>query len=344
LAKKPIDIEFPDQDMLVAESYGSPSKKPDHFNVRSIDEALSIIKEADGLAKVIGGGTDIIRMLKSRVIEPSILINLKKIKELRYIKETDKGLLIGALTTLKDLLLSPVIRKRYPIIAEAAYMVASPQIRNMGTVAGNLCQEVQCWYYRRSPALGKSFHCWRKGGKTCYAIKGESAYHAILGGNKCFASLPSDLAPVLAALDAVVKIASPKGEKSIEIVNLYTSLGITLTQDEIIKAIYVPLPKPNTRQRFLKFRERKTIDFAISSVAAVLTNANGSINSARVVLGGVSPVPYRATEVEDMLTGQKITEHLANQAAKAAVSKAKPLKDNAHKITITEVLVKRALL
>ena len=298
MAKKPIDIGISDQNVLLSESYGVSLKKLDHFNVKTIDEALSIIKEADGLAKVIGGGTDLIRMLKSKVIEPAILVNLKKIKELRYIKETNDGLFIGALTTLKDVLSSQIIRKKYPIIAEAAYTVASPQIRNMGTVAGNLCQEVQCWYYRRSPTLGKSFHCWRKGGKICYAIKGDSAYHAILGGNKCFASLPSDLAPALAALDAVVKIVSPKGEKAIEIVSLYTSLGITLTQDEIITAIYVPLPKPNTRQHFLKFRDRKTIDFAISSVAAVLTTANGSVSNARIVLGGVSPVPYRAIEAE----------------------------------------------
>ena len=344
MAKKPIDIELSEQNALLSESYGVSSKKPDHFNVETIDEALSIIKEADGLAKVVGGGTDLIRMLKNKVIEPKILINLKKIRELKYIRETDDGLFIGALTTLKEVISSPIIRKKYPIIVEAAYTVASPQIRNMGTVAGNLCQEVQCWYYRRSPILGKSFHCWRKGGKICFAIKGESVYHGILGCNKCFASLPSDLAPALAALDSMVEIISLNGEKSIDIASLYTPLGITLTQDEIITSIYVPLPKPSTRQRFLKFRDRKTIDFAISSVATVLSTANGSVSNARVVLGGVSPVPYRATEAEDILTGQKITENLANQAAKAAVSKAKPLKDNAYKIAITEALVKRALL
>lgn len=344
MAKKPIDIESSEQDMLLTESCEFSSKQPDHFNVRSIDEALSIMKEADGLAKVIAGGTDIIRMLKSKVIEPNILINLKKIKELRYIKETDKGLSIGALTTLKDVLSSPIIRKKYPIIADAAYMVASPQIRNMGTAVGNLCQEVQCWYYRRSPTLGKSFNCWRKGGKICYAIKGESVYHAILGGNRCFASLPSDLAPALAALDSTVKIVSPKSERTVDIVSLYTPLGLTLTQDEIITGIYVPVPKPNTLQRFLKFRERKTIDFAISSVAAVLATTNGYVSNARVVLGGVAPIPYRAIEVEGLLKDKKITERLANEAAKAAVSKAKPLMDNAYKITITEVLVKRALL
>jgi len=260
-----------------------------------------------------------------------------------YIKEDAEGLKIGPLTTIRDIEASPIIRDKYAILAEAAHSVAAPHIRKMATISGNLCQDVQCWYYRRSPITGRSFFCRRKGGELCYAVAGENAYHAIMGGNKCFAVCPSDMAPALLALGATLKIASPDGEKVVFLDEFYTALENILEPDEIITEIQVPAVSPGTKQRYLKFRLRKAIDFAISSVATVITTEAGRAASARIVLGGVAPMPYRALRAEDVLRGEVITENLAEIAAEAAVSEAVPLSMNAYKVPITKALVKRAI-
>ncbi len=328
---------------LLARHWGK-SKHPEHFNARTVDEAISLLNEYKDEASIIAGGTDLLCLMKNKVMAPKVLVNIKTIPDLSYIKEEAEGLRIGALTSITGIETSPIIRDKYPMLAEAAHSVASPHIRNMGTIVGNLCQDVRCWYYRRSPITGRSFFCLRKGGEFCYAVGGENAYHAIIGGQKCFAVCPSDMAPALSALGATLKIVSPDGERAVPLDEFYTSLGNTLEPDELISEILVPTPRYGTKQRFLKFRLRKTIDFAISSVAVAITTKAGRISNTRIVLGGVAPTPYRALRAEDTLKGEVITDSVAEASAKAAVSEARPLSMNSYKVPVTEALVKRAIV
>jgi xanthine dehydrogenase YagS FAD-binding subunit len=319
-------------------------KHLEHFNAKNIDDAVSLLREYMEEARIIAGGVDLVSMMNTRVIKPKVLVNIKTIPHLAYITEDAEGLKIGTLTTISEIKMAAVIRDKYTMLAEAAQLVAAPQIRNMATIGGNLCQEVRCWYYRRSPVTGRTFFCCRKGGEHCYAVAGENMYHAIFSGNECHAVSPSDLAPALIALDAKLNIASPAGERVVPLEHFYTPLGNILKPDEIITEIQLPTPRPNTKQRFLKFSLRKAIDFAISSVAAAITIESGAITDARMVLGGVAPTPYRAISTEGILKGEAITESVAEASAEAAVSKATPLSKNAYKVPITRALVKRAIL
>lgn len=314
-----------------------------HINASSIAEALHVLAEYQEEAKIIAGGVDLISLMKNEVIGPNVLVNIKTIPELSYIKEDAEGLKIGALTTLNDIETSPIISRKYAILAEAAHSVAGPQIRNMGTIVGNLCQDTRCWYYRRSPLIGKSFFCYRKGGKVCYAVGGDNRYHAVIDGKKCYAVCPSDMAPALVALKAKLKIAGADGKRVVPVEEFYTPLGNTLKPDEVITELQVPALPADSRQRYLKFSLRKAIDFALSSVAAVITVDDGVVNTAGIVLGGVAPIPYRATASEEALHGQTITKAVAEAAAKAALIKAKPLSMNAYKLPITEALVRKAI-
>ena len=338
-----LDTKTIDEILSLLSRYWVELKHLEHFNARTIDEVISLLNEYKEEAKIIAGGTDLIRLMKSRVTRPKALVNIKTIPDLAYITEDAEGLKIGALTTIKDIEASPIIRDKYNILAEAAHAVATPHIRNMATIVGNLCQDVQCWYYRRPPITGRSFFCRRKGGELCYAVAGDNRYHAIIGGGECWAVCPSDMAPALVALDARVKITGSDEERIVPLEEFYTVLGNILKPNEIITDIWVPSLRPTTKQRYLKFRERKTIDFAISSVAVVITTENRVVTNARIVLGGIAPMPYRASGAEEVLKGETITESLAEIAARAAVSGANPLKNNAHKVPITETLVKRAI-
>jgi len=315
-----------------------------HINARSITEALNVLGEYQEEAKIIAGGVDLISLMKNEVIGPNVLVNIKTIPELAYIKEDAEGLKIGALTTINDIEMSPIISSKYTVLAEAAHSVAGPQIRNMGTIVGNLCQDVRCWYYRRSPVIGRDFFCYRKGGKLCYALGGDNRYHAVIGGKRCYVVCPSDMAPALVALKAKVKIASAVGERVMPVEEFYIPLGNILKPDEIITELQVPAVLPDSRQRYLKFRLRKAIDFALSSVAAVITMDDGVVSTAGIVLGGVAPIPYRATATEEALQGEMVTETVAEAAAKAALIEAKPLSMNAYKLPIIEALVRKAIL
>lgn len=338
-----LDTKTIDDVLSLLGKYWVEPRHLEHFNARTINEVISLLDKYKEEAKIIAGGTDLIRLMKSKVTRPKVLVNIKTILDLAYITEDAGGLEIGALTTIRDIEASPIIRDKYTILAEAAHAVAAPHIRNMATIVGNLCQEVQCWYYRRPPITGRSFCCRRKGGEFCYAVAGDNRYHAIIGGGECWAVCPSDIAPALVALDARVKIAGPDGERAVPLEEFYTVFGNILKPNEIITNILVPSVRPTAKQRYLKFRERKTIDFAISSAAVVITTENRVVTNARIVLGGIAPIPYRALGAEQVLKGKVITESLVEISAKAAVSGATPLKNNAHKVTITETLVKRAI-
>lgn len=318
---------------------------PDYYHARTVDEAVSLLDEGGKEARLIAGGTDLLGLMKNRVIAPRSLVDIKTVPHLRNISESETGLDIGALTLINDLERSEMVRNRYPIIFDAAHAVASPHIRNMGTVAGNLCQDVRCWYYRRSPVTGITYNCRRKDEHAiCYAADGENQYHAVIGGNKCFGVCASDMATVLLALDATLNTVSTGGGRQITLDKLYTTLGNTIEPAEVITAVSVPRIETGTKQRFLKFRVRKAIDFAIVSVAAVIKLENYVVRDTRIVLGGVSYQPYRAVKAEEVLRGERLTPSVAAEAAKLALAEARPLSKNGYKVEIATALVKRSIL
>ena len=316
-----------------------------HFDANSVDETLALLTEYGGKARVTAGGTDLLGVLKSEILPdyPEAVINLKSISGLDAI-EADAGVVrIGALTRLARIADSPVIQKNFPALVQAAASVGSPELRNMGTIGGNLCQDTRCWYYRYPDKMGGRVSCYRKGKGPCHAIRGDNRYHAVLGGRKCFAVCPSDPAIALTALEASVKTVRPAGERKIPLADFYDVLGPVLEPDELVTEIRIPVPPVDAVQRFLKFRLRPSIDFAVVSVAAVLDMAESVCRDARIVLGAVAPMPYRAVAAEDVFRGAPLDEKLAARAAEAALKDAKPMSGNAYKIEIAKTLVKRAL-
>ncbi len=323
----------------------SGSPYPEFFSVRSVDQAIRLLLEYGQEAKLFAGGLDVVSLMKSRLIHPQALINIKPIEKLRYMAGTAEGLRIGALTRLKEIERAELIRKNAPLLAKAAGLVASPHVRNMATIGGNLCQQTRCWYYRRSPETGLTFQCHRKGNQgVCYAREGENQYHAVMGGGGCVSAFPSDLAVALSAMQAQVKIASAEGGRLAPVDRLYTELGPDLEPGEIITAVYLPEGQAGYRQSFLKFRVRKTIDFAIVSVAASYKLTGQTIEEARIFLGGVSPLPYRAVKSEQALIGGRVTPAAAERAGWEAAAESRPLTQNAYKVQLIKALIKRAIL
>jgi xanthine dehydrogenase YagS FAD-binding subunit len=313
-----------------------------HVDVTTVKDALYILDNYKQKARIIAGGTDLIDELNRQIhpTYPQVLVNIKTIQNLKYIRLEGECLRIGVLTTLREIEADSLIRKRYNILFEAAKEVGTPQIRNMATLGGNLCQHVRCWYYRAS---NNYFYCYRKGGKICFAIKGDNRYHAILGCKKCFASFPSDLAVALVSLNAKVKIATLNGEKITELENFYRVDGTILKPNELITEIEIPRLNSTLKGRYLKFSLRR-MDFAIASAAVVISTENEYCKNAKIVLGGVAPIPWRATEAESILSGKKITDNVIERASKASVLGSSPLKLNYYKISITQSLVKRAIV
>ncbi len=302
-----------------------------HINAKTLDEAAALLGPT---AKVIAGGTDLFGTLKSMCLAkpPATVVNLKTIPGLDYIKEEGGILKIGAMAKLTDIYESTVVQGKWSSLADAAHLVASPQIRNMGTIGGNLCQDTRCWYYR---AEHNVFLCFRKGGDTCFGVAGDNRYLAIIGGQLCFAVCPSDVAVALAALDATLVTT----QRNIAIKDFFIVLGNTLKDNEIVKEVQVPAPKAGTKQAFIKFAERKSIDFAIASCAVAI-----SATDARIVMGGVAPMPFRATTAEDLVKGKAIDAATAEAAGAEAVKRAIPQSKNRYKIQLAKTMVKRALL
>jgi xanthine dehydrogenase YagS FAD-binding subunit len=325
--------------------YWNKPSQPVYYDAKTVEEAVSLLAGYQGEGKIIAGGIDLLGLIKNEVLSPAVLVNIKNIPSIDAIKENSEGLEIGALARIHDIERSPILRETYPLLYEVAHSIGSPQIRNMATLGGNLCQEVRCWYYRRSPRTGISFICRRKKeGNPCYAMNGENENHAIFGESECVAVSPSDMATGLFALDAQVNTISSKGEKVIPMRDFYTPLGHILEPDEIITSVSVPKIKPHTKQRFLKFRPRKAIDFSTVSVSSVITSLNGVIQNAKIVVGGVSPLPYEAVAAEQILTGESLKESVAERAAEAAVRNAVPLSKNGFKVPLVKTLVKRSIL
>ena len=322
--------------------------KFENIDVKSVKEAIGLLQKFQQQKKsaaVVGGGSEYLQLMKDHVVEPDYLINLKTIPGLDSIKEERGGFRIGALAKLADIEEHPAIREKLLILSDAAGVAASPQIRNAGTIAGNICQRPFCWYFRSS-----NFNCLRKGGQVCYTVTGDGRFHAILGGGPSFIVHPSDTAPALVALGAQIKIAGPSGEKTIPLEKFFVLPSVDykreniLNPGEIVTEVYVPTPSGGSKGFYHKVRERLAWDHAIVSVATVVESNGGVVRSARVVLGGVAPIPWRVAKAEEFLRGKKLEEATAKQAGEIALEGAKPLKDNVYKVQMAKDLIQRGLL
>jgi xanthine dehydrogenase YagS FAD-binding subunit len=317
-----------------------------HIDASSTEHALSVLAQYGEGARVLAGGQDLLFRIKKYIVKPECVVNIKSIPGLSYIRsKPQENLRIGALTTLSQIAHSSELQQRYSVLTQAAGVVASPQIRNMGTLAGNICQDVWCWY------LQDGFSCWKSGGKFCDLAGGDSRYYgSIMGGHLCLSNHPSDTAVALAALDAQVHVASPRGKQSTAITDFlpgHTWIGgrlqsHVLRADEIVSEIEIPF-RP-THSTYVKFALRKSWDFAIASAAVSAVIQEGIWKDVRVVLGGVATFPYRSREAEDLLRSKSISDAAAAEAAEAALQSAKPLRMNNYKVELSKTLVRRALL
>lgn len=316
-------------------------------NPRDFQHAAAIVHQAqqDGrAASFAGGGSDLLGMVKEHLVAPDVLVSLKTIKGFDQVKSANGGINIGGLITLDALSRSEVIRRQYTVLAEAAETVATPQVRNVGTLAGNVCQRPWCWYFRNG------FPCYKNGGNTCFSFGGENQFHAIFGGGPSYIVHPSDTAVALLALDAKFKIVGPSGERTLAAADFFAlpqqnpGRENVLASDEALAEIDIPAPRPGTRSTYHKIMDREAWTHAVVSAAIVLEMDKQICRSARVALGGVAPIPWRLPKVEQMLAGQRVTEALAAQAADAALEGAKPLAKNAYKVPLTKGVVRRTLL
>jgi len=308
--------------------------------------ASRLLAQKDHIA--IAGGVDIVDLMKLNLIAPATLVNLKGLKELDGIQADPKtGLRLGALTKLHDVANHPVIREQYTAIAEAAAEAATPQIRNLGTVGGNLLQRPRCWYFRNPDV-----HCLKKGGDKCYSLGGLNRYNAILGGGPSYIVHPSNLAPALIAMNGRARITGPSGERSIELEKFFTLPTVDVTREnslqpgEVIVEVIVPPPAAGTRSTYIEAREKQSFDWPLVSVAAVLMSApeSKSIRDARIVMGAVAPIPWRVPGAEAAIKGAPLDVARAKAAGEAALKDAQPMSDNAYKVTIAKVMVRRAIL
>lgn len=318
-----------------------------HVDATSFDQAASLLTKYGDKAKVLGGGTDLVGELRLRNIEgntvspkqPDMLVNLKTVPNASYIKEEGGVLKIGALTTVHDIEVSTLVQTNYSLLAQAAHATGTYQIRVMGTIAGNICQDVRCWYYRN-----RQFNCLRKGGATCYAQAGNnSRMHSIFGGpGGCYASNQSDMATALMALDA--SVVTTQRTIAIKDFFLNTGPGHVLKVDEIVKEIQIPQVAANTKQVYTKWQAMMSHGFGVVKVAAALTMSGTTCTAAKIALGGVAPTPLRATAAETAMTGQMVNDTNAAAAAAAAVANAVPMTMNKYKVLVTQALIKRAIL
>jgi len=295
-------------------------------------------------ASYAGGGSDLLALVKERVVSPDLIVSLKTMKNLDQVNSSGRGLTIGGQLTLDALTRNTTVRQQYAVLAESAADVATPQIRNVATIAGNVCQRPWCWYFRNG------FPCYKAGGNQCFSFAGENQFHAIFGGGPSYIVHPSDTAPALVALDARFRIVGPSGDRTLASVDFFVlprqnaAQETVLANDEVLESIEVPAPRPGTRSTYHKVMDREAWTHAVVSAAVVLEMDGQVCRAARVVLGGVAPIPWRLPEVEKMLAGQRINEELAARAGEAAVAGARPLSKNAYKVPLTKNVVKRTIL
>ena len=309
---------------------------------KAMSEAVEL---ARGGATLMAGGTDLLGLMKDGIAAPERIVDIRDLEPLKgWSRSKGKGLRIGALVPLVELETSADLGRWMPIVREALGPAATLQLRTMGTVGGNLLQRNRCWYFR-----DEAYPCWLKGGVRCFAIEGDSRLHAIVGAEECVAVAPSDLAPALIAYDATVALTSPRGSRSMPLVDLFVTphgkvrREHAIAPDELIVEVRVPENAMSRRGAFEKAMERKTWSFAMVSVAVSVKIIGGVVRDARVVLGGVAPVPWRARDAETLLEGRALDDAACQAAADAALERAEPLKDNGYKVPLARELVRRTL-
>mgnify|MGYP005833933741 CR=1 FL=1 len=314
-----------------------------YVRAKSVEEAVERLSAPGAL--IHAGGTDLLGCLRDEVFDADLLVSISRLAKLRGIEETSDGRLrIGALATVTEVAENPVIRERFPGLAQSASEVASPQLRNQGTMGGNICQKPRCWYYRGE------FHCRRKGGSICYAFGAENHFHAIFGHDHiCAIVHPSDTAPMLVALDATARLVGPRGARFVPLPQFFVlpnqdvEKETVLDPGEIVTEILVPKPAQGLRTRYRKVRARQSWDFALAGVALALNFSGDKVQRARVVLSGVAPIPWRSVEVEKAITGRKLDAKTIKHATEAAVADAQPLEQNQYKIPLVQGVLEEQL-
>lgn len=311
----------------------------------SAADAQKLLQEHGDDAWIMAGGLDSFDWLKDRIKKPKVLVDLSGVNELKGIRTTSDGVEIGAMTTLTEIANNPTIKSQYGVLSEAVSVVASPQIRNQGTLGGNLSQDTRCWYYR------DGWPCYRAGGNICYADTpvGRNREHAIFGANRCVAVHPSDSAPALISLDAKFVIQTPKGQKVVDAEDYFVGPEMEITKlniiqpGELLTAIRLPSSWAGAKFYFEKVRDRNVWDFPLMNVASAMVVSGGNIERARIAVNAVSPKPMRLKAVEDAVRGKPANSDTGQMAGNLAVQGAIPLQFNAYKIPLMRNLVKRAI-
>jgi xanthine dehydrogenase YagS FAD-binding subunit len=321
------------------------------YEPQTVAEAAQILTQLGAKAKLLGGGSDLVGgIMKDWVTGkgmplPDALIDLTTIPNLDKISVDSSGAKIGATVTLTDIAEHKDLRQQYPLLTQATLSIASPLIRNFGTLGGNINQRPRCWFFR-----GEGFNCYKKGGDFCFAVTGDNRYHAIIGGELCYIVHPSDTATALLALNASARISGTAGERTLSFDNYFHGpredvlTENVLKADEILLEVQIPNPAPGTKMAWTKIKDRQVYDFAMSSVAAVFSvDANGIWQTGRIVLGGVAPVPFRATVVEDALKGKDVKAN-AKAAAAQIRTVARPMSLNGYKVDLIQGILERTIL
>jgi xanthine dehydrogenase YagS FAD-binding subunit len=308
----------------------------------TVDAALSQLKNG---AVVKAGGVDLLDRMKNGTDTPTRLVNIRNIRELRGIHASPDGLTIGALTTLAEVAADPAIRSEYTVLADACGSAATPHIRNMATIGGNVLQELQCWYFRSA-----DFQCLRKGKDICFAFSGLNQYHAIMDYGGCPSVAPSSAAVAVLALGGSVELVSAKGKRTVAIKDLYVRPDANphkfnvMEPDELLTAVKIPKPAPGTKSAYQKYGDKESHDWAVADAGIVLEMDGNTCKRAVVAMGAASPVVRRSAEAEAALTGKPITQETARAAGKAAMTNAMPLSMNAYKVQLFPVAIYRTIL
>lgn len=320
--------------MLPAFTYSRPE---------TLKKAIQELKQNG--ARIHAGGTDLLGCLHDGVFAAGKIVSLSALNDLRTIKRlSNGGLRIGTLTTIHSLATDSDINTRFPVLAQAAGEVASPQLREQGSIGGNLCQKPRCWYYRGE------FDCLRKGGRKCFAFNGQNQFHCLLGGGPCYIVHPSDTAPALVALDAEVEIQGPQGKRMLPVAELHVAARenpqreVFLEADEVITAVHVPATAQGRQSSYRKIRARQSWDFAVAGIALALTLTDGRVKNSRIVLSGAAPTPWRSSAAEKALDGQPLSRANARKVAAAAMAAAEPLQHNGYKVALFKGMIEEELM
>ena len=318
-----------------------------NLNVASFNEAASAAQQARQQGQSVafsGGGTDLLQQIKDGTDKADVVINLRSVPDGRRIETNGNGVSIGGLVTLTELSEDPLVNASMSAIAQAAGSVGTPQIRNVGTLAGNVTQRPWCWYYRNG------FNCFKAGGEECFSLDGENGQHAIFGGGPSFIVHPSDVAPALVAFDAIFQVTGPNGDREVSAEDFFV-LPITdpvrensLRENELLTGVLIPNLTANTVSTYYKVMDREAWTHAEIGVATVIQRDGNVAQSAKVVLTGVAPIPWRVQAVEDFLAGKQISAAVAREAGEIGIQDAQPLAKNAHKLPMTSAAIETAVL